>query len=320
MSRGRTGAMAHNAGRSRDALQQYLDEIGSIALLPPTEEIALARTIENGVLAELELTRIRDGGITIAPKRRAELRRTAHDGEQARRRFIEANLRLVVSIAKRHARSGVPLLDLSQEGNLGLIRAVEKFDYRKGFKFSTYASWWIKQAVARAIADKGRTIRLPVHMVEAMGQVARARTESVNRTGIEPSSAALADATGIPEPRVEEAMRLAPQPISLSVPVGDDTAVLEDFLADPEEPTPHDLAERRLESQGLRRGMDHLTSREREIIERRFGLDGRAAETLEQIGETLGITRERVRQIQAKALSKLRHPSGYHHVAVPSFA
>jgi RNA polymerase primary sigma factor len=311
--------VAHS-GRSRDTLQQYLDEIGAIPLLRQSDEITLARTIESGLLAESQLARANGNGSRLGAKRRSELRRTSHDGQQARQTFINANLRLVVSIAKRHSRGGVPLLDLIQEGNVGLIRAVEKFDYRKGFKFSTYASWWIRQAVARAIADSGRTIRLPVHMVETMSQISRARSEVLKRTGVEPTLGDLADETGIPEGRVEEAMRLGPQPISLSMPIGDDSAVLEDFVGDESAASPYDLAESRMERQLLMRGVRQLNPREREIIERRFGLDGMASETLEQIGASMGITRERVRQIQQKALSKLRHPSRYRGLTVPLLA
>lgn len=309
--------MARTTEATKDGLQRYLDEIGRVALLRPSEEIALARTIESGFLAEAELDRMHANAGRVNSKRREELRRSAHDGLVARRRFIEANLRLVVSIAKRHSRSGIPLLDLIQEGNLGLIRAVEKFDYRKGFKFSTYASWWIRQAIARAIADKGRTIRLPVHVVESLTQVARARNDAVKRSGEEPSTDDLVDATGLSAERVRDVLGLSVQTVSLSLPIGDDATVLEDFLADEDTPSPHDLAERRAQIQVLRRGIRSLTDREREIVERRFGLNGNGSETLEQIGASLGITRERVRQIEARALSKLRHPSGWHLSALP---
>lgn len=308
--------MARTPEATKDGLQRYLDEIGRVALLRPSEKIAFARTIESGFLAETELDRMHANAGRVNSKRREELHRSAHDRLVARRRFIEANLRLVGSIAKQHSRSGRPLLDLIQEGNLGLIRAVEKFDHRKAFKFATYASWWIRQAIARVIADKGRTIRLPVHVVESLTQVARARNDAVKRFGEEPSTDDLL-ATGLSGEQVRDVLGLSEQTVSLSLPIGDDTTVLGDFLADEDAPSPHGLAERRAQIQALRRGIRSLTDMEREIEERRFGLNGNGSETLEQIGVSLGISRARVRQIEARALSKLRHPSGRHLSALP---
>src|SRR5438105_8184968 len=221
-----------------DLVRQYLKEIGEYELLTAADEVALAKAMEAGLKAEGELGR----AASLTPSQRRRLDADVAGGHQARQRFIQANLRLVVSIAKRYQASGIPLLDLVQEGNLGLIRAVEKFDYRKGFKFSTYATWWIRQAITRAIADKGRTIRVPVHMIETVSQVARGTARLTRALGRDPTVEELAADTGLPPERIVEALQLAPDPVSLFAPVGDDDAELADFLEDHNAEVPFDMA------------------------------------------------------------------------------
>ncbi len=284
-----------------DLLRRYLSEIGTHELLTAAEESALAQAILDGREAEAALSD--DRADDAALRSRAEL------GRQARQRFIQANLRLVVSVAKRYQAAGLPLIDLVQEGNLGLMRAVEKFDHRKGFKFSTYATWWIRQAVTRAIADKGRTIRVPIHMVETVSQVQRSVGHLGRLLGRDPTAEEIAADTGLPVDKVSEARRVAPDPVSLFAQVGDDDAELVDFLADPTAPAPADLAVIAVELLELRRVMTKLSERERRVLELRFGLDGQRPRTLAEVGKEFRVTRERVRQIEAKALSKLRHPS-----------
>ncbi len=284
-----------------DLLRRYLSEIGNHALLSAAEEGELAQAIADGLRAEAVLYHQRDDD--------GLLRQRVEAGRQARQRFIQANLRLVVSVAKRYQASGLPLIDLVQEGNLGLMRAVEKFDHRKGFKFSTYATWWIRQAVTRAIADKGRTIRVPVHMVETVSMVQRSASHLSRALGREPTVAEIAADTGLAVDKVSEARRVAPDPVSLFAEVGDDDAELVDFLADPTAPAPADLAVTAIELRELRRVMTKLSAREQRVLELRFGLDGEQPRTLDEVGREFNVTRERVRQIEAKALSKLRHPS-----------
>lgn len=286
-----------------DTVRQYLDGIGSFALLDADDEVRLARAIEQGRDAAEELaTR------TAQPDRVLELEQLVDAGLAARRRFIQANLRLVVSIAKRYQNSGLQFLDLVQEGNLGLIRAVEKFEYRKGFKFSTYATWWIRQAMSRAIADKGRTIRVPVHMMDTIGQVRSAESELVKRTGRAPSNAEIAEEAGLTVEKVEEAKRVAPEPVSIFEPVGDDDATLGDFIEDTDAVDPFEMALIGARIQDLIQVMELLNERERTVIALRYGLGNAQPMTLDELGEHFNVTRERIRQIEAKALSKMRKP------------
>jgi len=293
--------MAPSRGETVDQLlRRYLQEIGGHELLTAREEAELAQAILDGRAA---LQRMTDGTATADDHQRIEA------GRQARQRFIQSNLRLVVSIAKRYQASGIPLIDLVQEGNLGLMRAVEKFDHRKGFKFSTYATWWIRQAVTRAIADKGRTIRVPVHMVETVSQVQRATTHLFRSLGREPTVDEIAEDTGLPRGKVIEAQRVAPDPVSLFAHVGDDDAELVDFLVDPTVEAPAEAAVAAVELRELREVLTTLNAREQRVLELRFGLSGQRPQTLDEVGREFCVTRERVRQIEAKALSKLRHPS-----------
>ncbi|HEX2043887.1 MAG TPA: sigma-70 family RNA polymerase sigma factor [Acidimicrobiales bacterium] len=289
-----------------DLMRQYLKEIGGYELLTAEDEVELAKTMEAGRRADAELAA---GGPALEDARRRELRRRSHAGHAAKEQFIQSNLRLVVSIAKRYQPCGLPLLDLVQEGNLGLMRAVEKFDHRRGFKFSTYATWWIRQAVSRAIADKSRTIRVPVHMVETVAQVSRATTRLARVLGREPTAEELSAETGLTPERVREAQRVAPDPVSLFEQVGDDNAELADFLEDPNAQASFDAAVVAIEREELRAVLATLSKREQRILELRFGLVGDRPRTLEEVGQEFRLTRERIRQIEAKALSKLRHPT-----------
>ncbi|MBV9410567.1 MAG: sigma-70 family RNA polymerase sigma factor [Acidimicrobiia bacterium] len=277
-----------------DLVRQYLKEIGEYELLTAADEVELAKAIEAGLQAAGEL----EGSASLTPAQRRRLEVQASAGRQAKQRFIQSNLRLVVSIAKRYQSSGLPLLDLVQEGNLGLIRAVEKFEYRKGFKFSTYATWWIRQAISRAIADKSRTIRVPVHMVETVAQVSRAATRLSRTLGREPTVDEIATESG-----------LAPDPVSLFEHVGDDNAELVDFLEDRNAETPFEAAATVMQQHELWTVLSSLSDREQRVLELRFGLVGERPRTLEEVGQEFQVTRERIRQIEAKALSKLRHPS-----------
>lgn len=283
-------------------LDRYLQEIGLHPLLSSDDEISLSRAIEAGRHAAADLT-------DAAPRERHLLEVRIAEGEAARRRFIEANLRLVVSIAKRFSSSGLPLLDLIQEGNLGLMRAVEKFEWRRGFKFSTYATWWIRQAISRAIADTGRTIRVPVHMMETMSQVRRAAATFERDNGRVPTIEEVADEAGLTVERARDALGVAPDPVSLHIPLGGDDAKLEDFLADQEAPNAFELAYADVRRQEILTVLSDLTERERIVVQLRYGLGDSEPCTLDEVGRRFGITRERVRQIEAKAMSKLRHPS-----------
>ena len=293
-----------------DLVRQYLREIGAYQLLTADDEAALGRLMEAGTAAQTVLSAAAAGdGKPPTPAERRRLVEAATEGTDARRRFIQANLRLVVSIAKRYQSSGLPLLDLVQEGNLGLIRAVEKFDYRKGFKFSTYATWWIRQAITRAIADKGRTIRVPVHMVETVAQVGRSATRLNKALGRDATVEELAADTGLTVDRILEVQRLAPDPISLFEPVGEDDAELADFLEDHNAEAPFEAAATAIQRDELRTVLGTLSDREQQVLELRYGLRGGEPCTLEEVGQRFRLTRERIRQIEAKALSKLRHPS-----------
>jgi RNA polymerase primary sigma factor len=289
---------------SEEAIRQYLDGIGTYALLTAEEEVILAKAIERGNRAEMALQSSQpDQG------ERAKLEELAETGEKARRRFIQANLRLVVSIAKRYPNSGLPFLDLIQEGNLGLIRAVEKFEYRKGFKFSTYATWWIRQAITRAIADKSRTIRVPVHMMDTITQMQTAENTLIKRLGRAPSDAEIAEEAGLTLGKVREAKRVAPEPISLFEPVGEDNATIGDFIEDHDAAIPFELVVARLNQDDLRIVLGRLNDRERSVIQMRYGLDNQEPKTLDEVGRHFNVTRERIRQIESKALAKMRHPS-----------
>ena len=291
-----------------DLVRQYLREIGRYPLLTKVEEVELAKAIEAGHHAQALLNKPMK---KLPAERGAELERRVAAGRAARRRFIESNLRLVVSMAKKYSVAGLPLLDLIQEGNLGLIRGVEKFDYRKGFKFSTYATWWIRQAITRAIADKARTIRLPVHMVETLYRVRKSQALLVGQLGREPTIDELAEGAGMTQGRVREALRVLPEPVSIHQ-LGvfeDEETELGDLIYDSQAQTPFEAAALTLQRQGVWKMLDLLTDRERKVLALRFGLMTGEPQTLEEVGREFALTRERIRQIEAKALSKLRHPS-----------
>jgi RNA polymerase sigma factor (sigma-70 family) len=292
-----------------DLTRRYLSELGAYPLLTAEQEVDLAQAIEAGRDADRELAA--EGELTRSRRHALEADRAA--AEVARRTFIQSNLRLVVSIAKRYQGTGMTLLDLIQEGNLGLMRAVEKFDHRKGFKFSTYATWWIRQAIGRGIADKGRTIRLPSHLVDTMAVVSKTSATMLKTLGREPTPAELAAETGLAEDRVRVALRAAADPVSLSASIGDDDAELGDLLADDNAEAPFEAAALSLARDDLRTLLDYLNPREREILSLRFGLQGEQPLTLDEVGRMFNVTRERIRQIEAKALTKLRHPCSARH-------
>jgi RNA polymerase sigma factor (sigma-70 family) len=289
-----------------DLVRLYLTDIGQYPLLTKEDEVELARRIEDGVAATAEL--VSDPPPTGA--RRRELRRARREGEAAEQRFVQSNLRLVVSIAKKYQASGLPLLDLVQEGNLGLMHAVEKFDWRKGFKFSTYATWWIRQAITRGIANTGRTIRLPVHAGDTLTRVQKARARLELNLGRPPTTSEVAADLELPEERVVEALRFASDPVSLSEPLREDgDAELGDLVEDRGAASPFEAAAEELLSDEIVRLLAPLDPREREILWLRFGLDRGEPRTLEEVGQHFALTRERIRQIEARAMSKLRHPS-----------
>ena len=291
-----------------DLTRRYLSELGGFPLLTAEQEVDLAQAIEAGRLADVELS-------STSPSRshKAVLVGRIDAAEVARRTFIQSNLRLVVSIAKRYQGTGMTLLDLIQEGNLGLMRAVEKFDHRKGFKFSTYATWWIRQSIGRGIADKARTIRLPSHLVDTMAVVSKASANLLKTLGREPTPAELAEETGMRIDRVEVALHAAPDLVSLSVSIGEDDAELGDLLADDNAEAPFEAAALSLAKDDLQDLLDYLNPREREILSLRFGLEGDQPLTLDEVGRRYNVTRERIRQIEAKALTKLRHPCSARH-------
>ncbi|HEX4700044.1 MAG TPA: RNA polymerase sigma factor RpoD, partial [Actinomycetes bacterium] len=298
---------------SADLVRVYLREIGRVSLLTAADEVDLAKRVEAGVFAAERLERLEavdgtDTSTTGAALRR-DLLAVVLDGQKAKQRLIESNLRLVVSIAKRYAGRGLPFLDLIQEGNLGLIRAVEKFDYTRGFKFSTYASWWIRQAVSRAVADQARTIRIPVHMVETVNRILRAQRLLVQTLGRDPTAAEIAAQVDMPTARVEEIKRLAMEPVSLHSPVGEEEgSELGDLIEDSESVPPAELVSAGLLASHVEAVLTHLGDREREVVRMRYGLTDGEPRTLEEVGRAFGVTRERVRQIEAKSLAKLRHP------------
>nr|WP_286169342.1 RNA polymerase sigma factor [Actinospica acidiphila] len=290
-------------GPSSDLFRQYLREIGRIPLLTAAEEVELARRVEAGLFAEEKLRLTPDLDSRLAH----DLDRLVVMGRMAKRRLIEANLRLVVSVAKRYVGRGLTMLDLVQEGNLGLIRAVEKFDYARGFKFSTYATWWIRQAMSRALADQARTIRVPVHVVELINRVVRVQRRMLQERGYEPTPQEVAAQLDLPPERVGEVLRLAQEPVSLHAPVGEeDDVALGDLIEDGDAASPVESAAFLLLRQHLEAVLSTLGERERKVVQLRYGLvDGRPR-TLEEIGRIFGVTRERIRQIESKTLNKLR--------------
>jgi RNA polymerase primary sigma factor len=295
-------------GTDEEAVRRYLDGIGSYELLTAEDEVRLAKAIERGRQAAAKLEQGADSS------ERVKLRRYVVAGDRARREFIQANLRLVVSIAKRYPHANLPFLDLIQEGNLGLIRAVEKFEYRKGFKFSTYATWWIRQAISRAIADKSRTIRVPVHMMDTITTIQAIEGNLIKRLGRAPTDAEIAEESGIEIRKVQEAKRVAPEPLSIFEPVGEESAVLGDFIEDTDAVPAFELIALQLNVESLRAVMTRLGERERRILEMRYGLNGEEPATLDEVGRVFNVTRERIRQIEARAIEKLRQrdPDGAH--------
>ena len=292
---------------TNDPVRMYLKEIGRVSLLTAQEEVSLAKRIEAGVFATAELA---DPAAKPPEARVNELRWLEFDGDRAKRHLVEANLRLVVSIAKRYVGRGMAFLDLIQEGNLGLIRAVEKFDYQKGFKFSTYATWWIRQAITRVIADQARTIRIPVHMVETINKLVRIQRQLLQDLGREPSADEIAEQMELSPEKVREIQKISQEPVSLETPVGEEEdSHLGDFIEDSEAVVPLERASFRLLQEQLESVLHTLSEREKEVIRLRFGLVDGQPRTLEEVGKKFGVTRERIRQIESKTLSKLRHPS-----------
>jgi len=305
-SRTKSDVLSRTRGPDQlDPLALYLDAMGRYPLLTDIDEVELAKAIEAGKQAEATLAAKKR---KPTPNQAAALQAAIADGRAAKRKFIQSNLRLVVSIARRYSVAGLPLLDLIQEGNLGLIRAVEKFDYRRGFKFSTYATWWIRQAITRAIADKARTIRIPVHMVDTLQQLRRVGSDLLETLGREPTLDEIAVAAGMNPEKVRDAFRVLPEPVSIHEPVGEDDAELGDFIQDTEAQGPFEAAALALRQEDLHRMLGALTEREKKVLALRFGLLTGQACTLEEVGKEFALTRERIRQIEAKALSKLRHP------------
>lgn len=302
-----------------DPVRMYLKEIGKVPLLSAEEEIDLAQKMENGAVAHEKIMILRGRRdkpeTTEAEKREIneeinKLLLEQDHGEDAKKRLAEANLRLVVSIAKRYVGRGMLFLDLIQEGNLGLIKAVEKFDYRKGYKFSTYATWWIRQAITRAIADQARTIRIPVHMVETINKLIRVSRQLLQELGREPSPEEIAAQMNMPVERVREILKISQEPVSLETPIGEEEdSHLGDFIQDDNVPVPADAAAFTLLKEQLGEVLGTLTEREQKVLTLRFGLQDGRARTLEEVGKEFNVTRERIRQIEAKALRKLRHPS-----------
>jgi RNA polymerase primary sigma factor len=291
-----------------DLVRIYLREIGRVPLLTAHDEVELAKAIEAGLFAEEKLQG-GSQGVVCAGAEVAELMLIAADGIGAKQRLIEANLRLVVSIAKRYIGRGLVFLDLIQEGNLGLIRAVEKFDYTKGYKFSTYATWWIRQAITRAIADQARTIRIPVHMVETINKMSRIQRQLHQDLGREATPEEIGAEMGLTPDRVTEILRIAQEPVSLQSPIGEEDSDLGDFIEDADAVVPMEAAAFIMLQDQLDQVLDHLNVREQRIIQLRFGLLDGHPRTLEEVGREFGVTRERIRQIESKTLAKLRHPS-----------
>ena len=300
-----------------DPVRMYLKEIGKVPLLSADEEIELAQNIEDGAVAIEKINVLKGRLDGASEEEKAEikeeiktLQRDVDKGADAKKRLAEANLRLVVSIAKRYVGRGMLFLDLIQEGNLGLIKAVEKFDYKKGYKFSTYATWWIRQAITRAIADQARTIRIPVHMVETINKLIRVSRQLLQELGREPSPEEIAKEMSMPVERVREILKISQEPVSLETPIGEEEdSHLGDFIKDDNVPVPADAAAFTLLKEQLEEVLGTLTEREQKVLTLRFGLEDGRARTLEEVGKEFNVTRERIRQIEAKALRKLRHPS-----------
>ncbi|MDQ3767200.1 MAG: RNA polymerase sigma factor RpoD [Actinomycetota bacterium] len=292
---------------SNDPVRMYLKEIGRVPLLTAQEEVSLAKRYEAGMLAT---ERLAVEGDRLSGAKAAELMVVQHDGVLAKRHLVEANLRLVVSIAKRYVGRGMAFLDLIQEGNMGLIRAVEKFDYDKGFKFSTYATWWIRQAITRAIADQARTIRIPVHMVETINKLLRIQRQLLQDLGREPTTEEIGKQMELSSEKVREIQKISQEPVSLETPIGEEEdSHLGDFIEDSEAVVPLERASFRLLQEQLESVLHTLADREKDVIRLRFGLVDGQPRTLEEVGKKFGVTRERIRQIESKTLSKLRHPS-----------
>ena len=300
-----------------DPVRMYLKEIGKVPLLSADEEIELAQNMEDGAVATEKINVLKGRLDGASEEEKAEikeeiktLQRDVDKGADAKKRLAEANLRLVVSIAKRYVGRGMLFLDLIQEGNLGLIKAVEKFDYKKGYKFSTYATWWIRQAITRAIADQARTIRIPVHMVETINKLIRVSRQLLQELGREPSPEEIAKEMSMPVERVREILKISQEPVSLETPIGEEEdSHLGDFIKDDNVPVPADAAAFTLLKEQLEEVLGTLTEREQKVLTLRFGLEDGRARTLEEVGKEFNVTRERIRQIEAKALRKLRHPS-----------
>lgn len=300
-----------------DPVRMYLKEIGKVPLLSADEEIELAQNMEEGAVATEKINVLKGRLDGASEEEKAEikeeiktLQRDVDKGADAKKRLAEANLRLVVSIAKRYVGRGMLFLDLIQEGNLGLIKAVEKFDYKKGYKFSTYATWWIRQAITRAIADQARTIRIPVHMVETINKLIRVSRQLLQELGREPSPEEIAKEMNMPVERVREILKISQEPVSLETPIGEEEdSHLGDFIKDDNVPVPADAAAFTLLKEQLEEVLGTLTEREQKVLTLRFGLEDGRARTLEEVGKEFNVTRERIRQIEAKALRKLRHPS-----------
>ena len=300
-----------------DPVRMYLKEIGKVPLLSADEEIELAQNMEDGAVATEKINVLKGRLDGASEEEKAEikeeiktLQRDVDKGADAKKRLAEANLRLVVSIAKRYVGRGMLFLDLIQEGNLGLIKAVEKFDYKKGYKFSTYATWWIRQAITRAIADQSRTIRIPVHMVETINKLIRVSRQLLQELGREPSPEEIAKEMNMPVERVREILKISQEPVSLETPIGEEEdSHLGDFIKDDNVPVPADAAAFTLLKEQLEEVLGTLTEREQKVLTLRFGLEDGRARTLEEVGKEFNVTRERIRQIEAKALRKLRHPS-----------
>ncbi|MDI2128678.1 RNA polymerase sigma factor [Yinghuangia seranimata] len=294
------------AGATADPVKDYLKQIGKVPLLNAEQEVELAKRIEAGLFAEDKL----NSGEKLAPKLKIELEIIAEDGRRAKNHLLEANLRLVVSLAKRYTGRGMLFLDLIQEGNLGLIRAVEKFDYTKGYKFSTYATWWIRQAITRAMADQARTIRIPVHMVEVINKLARVQRQMLQDLGREPTPEELAKELDMTPEKVIEVQKYGREPISLHTPLGEDgDSEFGDLIEDSEAVVPADAVSFTLLQEQLHSVLDTLSEREAGVVSMRFGLTDGQPKTLDEIGKVYGVTRERIRQIESKTMSKLRHPS-----------
>lgn len=290
-----------------DHVKMYLKEIGKVNLLTPEEELSLAKRMADGEKAKEQLEEI---GEEIDEDTKKQIDLLIADGEKAKKSLAEANLRLVVSIAKRYVGRGMLFLDLIQEGNLGLIKAVDKFDYTKGYKFSTYATWWIRQAITRAIADQARTIRIPVHMVETINKLVRVSRQLVQELGREPTPEELAKELNMPVDKVREISKISQEPVSLETPIGEEEdSHLGDFIPDEDAPAPSEAASFVLLKEQLGAVLETLSEREAKVLRLRFGLDDGRARTLEEVGKEFDVTRERIRQIEAKALRKLRHPS-----------